>query len=163
MRPVMPVIRRSFSGAQVWTSSRTAPPTTHWLGHASFESRVQQPAAGFSKSGGPEDNLTVPLIGGGEAPRGQVLIFNPSQKSGRLGCRPQDQRSNAGGGSRYPWRAIRRCVNDTEEFGSRPETCLLQRYVTNRRDTVRASYPLSSLRTKFSLGVNFKELIPNSP
>ncbi len=157
----MAVIFGSFSGAQVGPFSRMAP-ATQWLGHAGFESRVQQPATGFSKSGSREVNLMAPLIGGGEVPRGQVLIFNVAQQFSRWGSRPQKQRSGAGGGSRYLWRAGRRCLSDAKAFGSRPETCLLQCCVTNRRDTARASYPVSSLRTRFGRGVNFKDLTPHS-
>ena len=153
----MPVIWRSFSGAQVGASTRRDP-AAQWLGHTGFEGRVQQPATGFSKSGSREVNLTASLISGGKEPRGQVLIFSPAQQFSRWGSRPQEQRSDAGVGTRYPWRAIRRCVNDTEEFGSRPESGLLQRCVTHRRDTARASYPVSSLRPRFSLGINFKDL-----
>ncbi len=157
----MPVICCGFSGAQVGASSRMAF-AAQWLGHAGFEGGFQQPATGFSKSGGGEVNLAAALIGGGKAARGQVLIFNVVQQFHRLGGRPQEHRSDAGGGSRYPWRVVRRFVNDTEEFGSRRESDLLQRCVTQRRDTARASYPVSSLRPRFSLGINFKDLPPHS-
>ena len=157
----MPVICRSFSGAQVGPSSRMAF-ATQWLGHTERASRFQQTATGFSKSGIREVNLTAPLIAGGEALRGQVLIFNPAQQFCPLGARPQELRSDAGGGSRYPWRVVRRCGNDARKLASRPESGLLQRCVMNRRDTARASYPVSSLRTRISLGVNFKDLTPHS-
>ena len=157
----MPVICRSFSGAQVGASSRVAF-TTQWLGHTGRASRFQQTATGFSKSGSIEVNRTAPLIGSGKALRGQVLIFNPAQQFCRLGARTQEQRSGAGGRSRYPWRVVRRCGNDAQKLASRPESGLLQRCVTNRRDTVSASCPVRSLRTRISLGVNFKELTPHS-
>ncbi len=157
----MPVICGRFSGAQVEPSSRRAP-AAQWLGHTGFEGRVQQPATGFSESRRREDNVTMPIIGGGKSPRGQVLIFNVAKQFRCLGARPQEQRSDAGGGSRYPWRAGRRCLTDAKGFGSRPETCLLQHCVTNRRDTARASYPVSSLRPRFSLGVNFRDLVSST-
>ena len=158
----MRVIGRSFYGAQVWPSSRMAP-ATGWLGHTGYESRLQQPATGFSKSGSREVTVTVPRIGGGKAPWGQVLIFSPAQQFSRWGSQPQEQRSHAGGGgSRYRWRAVRRCVNDAKEFGSSPESGLLLRCAMNRRDTASASCPVSSLRTRISLGVNFKDLTLHS-
>ena len=157
----MRVIGHSFSGAQVRPSSRMAFATQR-LGHAGFESRVQQPATGFSKSGSREVNLTASLIGGGKAPRGQVLIFNVAKQFRRWGGRPQEQRSDAGGGFSYPLRAIRRCVNDTEEFGSRPESGLLQAYVTNRPDTANTCYLLNNFITSCNQGVNVKDLTRHS-
>ena len=158
----MPVICGSFSGAQVGPSTRTAF-VMQWLGYAGFESQFQESATGFSKSEGIEVNRTAPLIGGGEVPRSQVLIFNIAQQFSRWGGRPQEQRSDAGGGSGCLWRVVRRCVNDAKERASRPESGPQKRCVANRRDTVSASCPVRSLRTRISLGVNFKELTPHSP
>ena len=81
----MPVICGGFYGAQVGPSSRMAHPT-QWIGHAGFESRFQQTAARSSKSGDPEVNLTLAVIGGVKVLRGQVLIFNVVQQFRRLGA-----------------------------------------------------------------------------
>jgi hypothetical protein len=93
----MPVICGSFSGAQVGASWRLAF-ATQWLGHAGFEGRFKQTATRFSRSGDPEVNLTLAVIGGVKVQRGQVLIFNHALQFGRWEGRPQEQRSNAGGG-----------------------------------------------------------------